>query len=220
MARRKKTKTSPVSWRLDDDALKALTILESQEPTKERSQVIGEHLIRAAGAEPPPTIQFNELDPKEFLNLRAALAENRRIVDDLKITLRKARPNSKEEAKRLSDAILEATTVLKVCLSHDKELRQLARGAAQITAKETALLKWMYGKAARNQTSQVQKIGQDAAAKGRAEDWTKIANFCRMFMPEVGPELKMPVASPAVQKTIVVASAPPTAPTNFKNRDD
>lgn len=187
-----------MSWRLDDDALKALAILESQEPNKERSQVIGEHLIKAAGAEPPPTIQFNELDPSEILHLRADLAENRRIVDELKIALRKARPNSKEEARRLSDAIFEATTVLKVCLKNDKELRELARSTAQITAEKTSLLKWTYEKAARNHTAQVEKIGREATAKGRAEGWAKLANFCRIFMPELGPELKMPVTLPVV----------------------
>jgi hypothetical protein len=202
MSRRKKTKTSPVSWRLDDDALKALAILESQEPTKERSQIIGEHLIKAAGEEPPTPIQFNELDPTEILHLRADLAENRRIVDELKIALRKARPNSKEEARRLSDAILEATTVLKVCLRHDKELRELARGVAQITAHETGLLEWTYDKATRNHKWAVKKIGVEADAIERAEGWAKLANFCRIFRPDLGPELKTPATLPEIRKSV------------------
>jgi hypothetical protein len=215
MTRRKKTKTSPVSWRLDDDALNALAILESQEPGKERSQIVGEHLIKAAGAEPTPTIQFNELSPSEILHLRAELAENRRIADGLKIALRKARPNSKEEAKRLSEAIIEATLVLKVCLRHDKELRELARNTGQITVGETQLLEWTYERCARNHEATVKKLHEgDAETKTRAEGWAKLAKFCLIFRPDLGPELKTPVGLPAIQKTTVAPSAPTTEATN------
>lgn len=203
MARRKKTKTSPVSWRLDEDALKALAILENQEPTKERSQIIGEHLIKAAGAEPPPTIQFNELDPREILHLRADLAENRRTVEDLKIALRKAKPNSKEDAGRLSDAILEATKVLKRCLQHDRELRELARGASQVTANELGSLEWLYKVARNSHKWEVKKMAQEPAAKDRAENYAALANLCRHFRPNVGPELKTPAAPPEVEKPVV-----------------
>lgn len=210
-----------MSWRLDDDALQALAILESQQPTKERSQVIGEHLIKAAGGEPTPTIQFNELSPSEILHLRAELAENRRIAEGLKIALRKARPNSKDEAKRLSEAIIDATHVLKACLKHDKELRELARSTAQITVQEATLLEWVYKRAASKHKWQVKKIGEgDPEAKENAETWARLAKFCRIFRPDLGPELKTPAAVQIVQEVTVAPSAPTTAATIPQNRND
>lgn len=206
-----------MSWRLDDDALKALAILESQQPGKERAQIVGEHLIKAAGDEPPLTIQFNELDPREILHIRADLAENRRIVDELKIALRKAKPNSTQEGKRLSDAIIEATRVLALCLKHDKELRQQARNTAQIKAEEVASLQWVYNKASNNHMWAVRKIAEEGAeARTRAENWAKLAKFCLIFRPDLGPELKTPVVLATVQKAAAM-SAPAVggAATNF-----
>lgn len=207
MARRKKTKTSPVSWRLDDDALKALAILENQQPDKERGQIVGEHLIKAAGDEPPPLIRFNEFSPSEILHLRADMSENKRTAEDVKIALRKARPGSKEEAKRLSDAITEATKILVRCSQHDKELRELARKTAHIRAEEIAALEWAYKGASRQHELAVKKIGEEEDAKVRAEAWAKLAQFCLIFRPDLGPELKTPIAfSPAPQQKVQVST--------------
>jgi hypothetical protein len=175
-------------------------------------------LIKAAGAEPPPTIQFNELDSTEILHLRADLAENRRIVDELKIALRKARPNSKEEATKLSEAILKATNVLKECLRHDKELRELARGAAEITADGIGSLEWVYKVASTSHKWEVKRIGKEAGAKEQAENYAALPNFCRHFRPDLGPELKTPVAAPEIKKPVADATAPLATPPPNKSQ--
>ncbi|MEO8439077.1 MAG: hypothetical protein ABI540_02535, partial [Spartobacteria bacterium] len=78
MARRLKTKVSPTTWRLSEQAMQALVILESQQPDKPRAQLIGELLIaRANNTEVEPTIEFAQLDDRELFSLRREIAENR-----------------------------------------------------------------------------------------------------------------------------------------------
>lgn len=193
MSRRLKTKTSPVSWRLDDDALKALIILEGQDPGKERGQIIGDQLIAAAtGSGPPPTIRFNEIDPKEILHLRAELSENRRLVEMVKAALRQARPSTKEEATRLSEAITGATEILRRCGKHDEKLREQAKKSAQVTIENLDTLQVIFKKAAANHAAAIKKLSTDPDAPQRAEYWARFGNFCRLFCPDLGKELEIP----------------------------
>lgn len=196
MGSRLKTKTSPVSWRLDDHALKALVILEGQNPTKDRGEIIGEVLIWAATRKAPPaTICYNEMDPKEMLHLRAELSENRRLVENLKAAFRQAKPGSKEEATRLSELIDVATQVLSRLSKHDEQLREQAKSSAQATPRHLENLERIYKKASANYFAAIKKVETEPEARERAEYWATLGNFCLLYRPNLGPDLKPPPSS-------------------------
>ena len=196
MSRRLKRKTSPVSWRLSDEHLKALAILEAQDPDKDRGQLIGELILKeATGQQPPPPIKFNDLDPKDVMDLRADLNSLRHQIQTLKSDLRKISPGTKEGAKMLSNAIELANEILESCKVHDKRLYKQANNTAQVAIEDARVLEQVYAKAVYKYNwalKHMQKKGEEEEARRTAVVWMKFANFCLLWRPDLGQPLKVP----------------------------
>lgn len=200
MARRLKTKVSPCSFRLNGPARQALAILEAEQPDKPRGVLIGELLIaKATGVEPPPTIQFAELDPADLFSVRGSIAEFGKRANHIKAAIRYATPGSNDEATSLGGALKQANTLLadgRIVLA---KIREMVSRSASVKVEEIISFEDVYDFAVMGHTQLVKQFGIEEAAPRKAKMWQHVANFVRSFRPDVGPELITPTAFP-IQK--------------------
>ncbi len=197
MARRLKTKVSPCTWRLDATALNALAVLEAQQPDKPRGKLIGEILIaKAMGIEPPPTIQFAELEPADLFSLRGSIAELAKLTGVIKTAVRYATPGSDDEAISLGSALKQINTFLTDGRKVLATVRELISRSASVKVEEIINFKDVYDEARGTHSAIVTQFGKDKDAPKMAKIWENLANFVRKFRPDVGEEIKTPTPFP------------------------
>lgn len=191
MAQRLKTKVSPCSFRLNDEARKALVIEEAENPNKTRGQIIGELIIaKVTGKTVPPPIEFAEFSAEEMLALRVINAENMKVADRFRAAARHATPKSNKDAFYLEIA-KEAKAAVESCKTVSKKLVEMSDQAASVKAETLFNLKDIYEKTTKLRENAVKKIDKDPEARARANMWGELANFVRIFLPEVGPEINI-----------------------------
>lgn len=141
-------KSSPRNFRLSEDALKALKILEGASPNSSRGEVISRAIINAAkGIVATPPVKFQLLDPSQYLHFQASISELEGFHRESRTALLRIRPKDKDWGKKISDAIAKIDAETEHLAKLRRGLAQLARTTEALSAEDhqrlAILIKWM-----------------------------------------------------------------------------
>lgn len=182
------------SLRLTAQAADALVILKAEQPDKSQAQLIGELLIaQAKKIDVPAPIIFAEFDDAEWFSLRAALAENASQIKIARAMNRKATLGRDTDGSLALEARKQTEVVIRNCNEINKKVQLILSQSASIKAEQIMSFEEVYQRAAQSHKWAIKKYGTDPDAPERAKAWGNLANFARIYCPNVGPEVKTPV---------------------------
>lgn len=125
--------TSPTSFRLSADGVKALRILESLFPNQTRGEIVSTAICaQARGAAMQPTPKLSHLDPSAQLERLALLADLKQINSENRRIASKQRPSKEaaEQAVKVFERIDFETAELeklRVSIASESRLNEIAR---------------------------------------------------------------------------------------------
>lgn len=134
-------KSSPRNFRLTDDGLNALKILEGQSPLASRAEIVSKALTAAAkGSLATPPVQFRLLDPKDYFSIQACLSEAESLHRQNRHALLKIRPTDKTTADKLTKAIESIDAETQALQALRLDLANLARTTETLSTEDRASL--------------------------------------------------------------------------------
>ena len=134
-------KSSPRNFRLSENALKALRILEVAYPLQKRGEIVSKALEATANnsvAARPVT--FRLLDPSQFLHIQTEISEISRCLQDLKKDIFKIRPKDKDSAEKIAKVATAAETEIGRLTERRIRLANLARTTAELTPDDAGTI--------------------------------------------------------------------------------
>jgi len=130
-------KSSPRNFRLSEDALKALKVLEGASPNTSRGEIVSKAIVSAAkGIPASPQVQFRLLDPAQYLHLQASLSEIESLHRKNRDALLKIRPADKGQAEKLAQATKAIDDETNKLTNLRQQLANLARTTESLTAED------------------------------------------------------------------------------------
>lgn len=141
-------KSSPRNFRLTEEGLQALKILESQSPSTPRGEIVSKAIVNTAkGALASPPVQFRLLDPQDFFHLQATLAQIEALHRINRDALLKIRPADKGQADKLAQAVQRIDDETDNLAHLRLKLANLARATDALTPEDQPhldfLIRWV-----------------------------------------------------------------------------
>ncbi len=135
-----KEPSSPRSYRLSSEALKALKILQTKYPEKNLTQIVSLAITQMATSSATNPVVFRVLDVRELLSLQAEAAMIERQHRTMKRDILRIRPSDKASADKIAAVAEKADAECRHLEALRNKLSREARLAQKLTPEAAMIL--------------------------------------------------------------------------------